>query len=297
MLLSRASHYFLEVVRCGSIRRAAEMLHISGSSIDRQILQLEAHAGVALFLRTAEGLKPTGAGLLLAEALDDCRAILDDALQRVDRPAPGIAGKITIAVSEGAGDFVAETLLPFCRQHGQVEVLLHIANALAVRESVLAGTAEIGVTFNPGNLASIQVEAEFASPVGVVVPNDHALASRETISLRECAGYALLLPDHSFALRRKLERAWESSMGTRLGGVISADSGTMLKRLVLNGTGIALVSSMEVRSEVAEGRLRFLPLREKKLLQSTLAIIRQTDRVLSPGAAHLLSKLVDQFDP
>jgi DNA-binding transcriptional LysR family regulator len=38
---SRFAHYFIAVARCGSLRRAAEQLHISASAINRQILQAE----------------------------------------------------------------------------------------------------------------------------------------------------------------------------------------------------------------------------------------------------------------
>lgn len=38
---SRFAHYFIAVARYGSLRRAAEQLHISASAINRQILQAE----------------------------------------------------------------------------------------------------------------------------------------------------------------------------------------------------------------------------------------------------------------
>lgn len=48
---SRFAHYFIAVARCGSLRRAAEQLHISASAINRQILQAEEAFGTPLFER------------------------------------------------------------------------------------------------------------------------------------------------------------------------------------------------------------------------------------------------------
>ena len=38
---SRFAHHFIAVARCGSLRRAAEQLHISASAINRQIPQAD----------------------------------------------------------------------------------------------------------------------------------------------------------------------------------------------------------------------------------------------------------------
>jgi len=67
MLTSRAALYFEEVAKRGSIRGAAERLHIAPSAINRQVIQLENHLGVALFARTSQGLRPTAAGEILID--------------------------------------------------------------------------------------------------------------------------------------------------------------------------------------------------------------------------------------
>ncbi|MCT7341163.1 LysR family transcriptional regulator [Pseudomonas aeruginosa] len=41
LTFSRFTRYFMEVARLGSLRRAAEVLHVSASAIDRQILLAE----------------------------------------------------------------------------------------------------------------------------------------------------------------------------------------------------------------------------------------------------------------
>ena len=66
---SRFAIYFAEVARSGSLRRAAEKLHISASAINRQILQAEEAFGTPLFERLPEGLRMTTAGELLYDNL------------------------------------------------------------------------------------------------------------------------------------------------------------------------------------------------------------------------------------
>ena len=54
--------YFATVARRGSIREAAEELHVAQSALSRQIQKLEQEFGVPLFQRHARGVELTSAG-------------------------------------------------------------------------------------------------------------------------------------------------------------------------------------------------------------------------------------------
>jgi DNA-binding transcriptional LysR family regulator len=62
VLLTKFSRYFQEVIHHGSIRKAAEHLHIAASAVDRQILNVEETLGVRLFDRVSGGVRLTAAG-------------------------------------------------------------------------------------------------------------------------------------------------------------------------------------------------------------------------------------------
>jgi DNA-binding transcriptional LysR family regulator len=57
LTFSRFTRYFMEVARLGSLRRAAEVLHVSASAIDRQILLAEQKYETALFERLPSGMR------------------------------------------------------------------------------------------------------------------------------------------------------------------------------------------------------------------------------------------------
>ncbi len=54
--------YFASVARHGSMREAAEELHVAQSALSRQIQKLEQELGVPLFQRHARGVELTSAG-------------------------------------------------------------------------------------------------------------------------------------------------------------------------------------------------------------------------------------------
>ena len=64
-MINAGLRYFAAVARGGSIREAAEELHVAQSALSRQILKLEAHLGAPLFQRHARGVELTSAGEIL----------------------------------------------------------------------------------------------------------------------------------------------------------------------------------------------------------------------------------------
>lgn len=81
----QALQVFCVVAREGNMSRAATSLFVTQSAVSRQIRQLEAHLGVALFERQARGLALTHAGQRLLPAVE---AAFDGILHAVDTLLP-----------------------------------------------------------------------------------------------------------------------------------------------------------------------------------------------------------------
>lgn len=77
-------HYYLTIVECGSITKAAGKLYISQPALSKQIALLEDEIGVKLLKRQARGIRLTEAGEQFAA---DCRKIMQDLDSAVARAA------------------------------------------------------------------------------------------------------------------------------------------------------------------------------------------------------------------
>ena len=73
LVFSRFANYLDEIARQGSIRKAAEILNISASAIDKQLIVAEEELDVALFERLPGGMRPTSAGEILVLAIRNWR--------------------------------------------------------------------------------------------------------------------------------------------------------------------------------------------------------------------------------
>ena len=81
---SRFLLYFTEVARQGSFRKASEALHVSASSIDRQILRVENELAMPLFERHPTGLRLTAAGELLLHAANNWKKDFTRVCEQLD---------------------------------------------------------------------------------------------------------------------------------------------------------------------------------------------------------------------
>src|SRR5487761_2654850 len=116
-----ALRYFGETVRTGSMRQAAERLHVAASAVNRQILKLEDQLQCKLFDRLAEGVRLTAAGEVLYHHILRLERDLDQAISQIDDLRGLRRGHVAIASEDGIGrDFVPPVLAAFSRDFPRV---------------------------------------------------------------------------------------------------------------------------------------------------------------------------------
>src|SRR5260370_38049864 len=76
-----AARIFLEVVRCGSFRSAAERLELSINVVRRRIDEFERQIGATLFTRDVHGTRLTGEGALVVSAVERMEAAAFDLIR------------------------------------------------------------------------------------------------------------------------------------------------------------------------------------------------------------------------
>ena len=115
------------MARHGSIRKAAEALHVVSSALNRRILELEEELGFELFERLPRGVRPTAAGELF---LAYVRRSLKD-LRQLEAQIAGLQGlmrgSIRIAVAESVTTrFLPEAIMAYQAEHREIVKALRI---------------------------------------------------------------------------------------------------------------------------------------------------------------------------
>lgn len=174
---SRFAHYFIAVARCGSLRRAAEQLHISASAINRQILQAEEAFGTPLFERLPEGLRMTTAGELLYDNLLRWQKEFRQTRQKFDELQGMKRGSVSVGMVQALaeGGFAA-ALAEIIASWPWLELDLQVADSHTVSQKVRQADLDVGLILDPQGQAGLSVLAFAELEVGIVMRPDHPLA-------------------------------------------------------------------------------------------------------------------------
>jgi DNA-binding transcriptional LysR family regulator len=287
-MLSPALRYFLEVVRCGSIRLAAERLHVAPSAISRQIVLLEREVGAPLLVRTQRGVLPTEQGRLVAlygnrvgRGADRLRMSLDD-LGQVRR------GRVSIATVEGMLDQVLpNALLSFRAAHPGVVVSVQVAGTHQVAEAVLREDVEIGIALEAPRRSELLLRQRWAQPLHAVVHPEHALAGRSRVSLGEVLTYPHVLPDRTFGIRMLTERA-AAETGSSAAPLVETNSLDLCRSCARSGAALTILPPMATARDVAAGHLLSIPLTDPMVRSATIDVFTAQSRPTSKAADALL---------
>lgn len=185
----RKVRYFAAVAEHLNFGRAAEALHIAQPVLSRQIRALEDELKVQLLERDNRSTRLTPAGEAL---LEDARTLLPaaDAAQRRVRDAA--AGQRTLTVGFMPGLIVTAAAREISRRHPGLSVEVLRTDWTNQTDVIRDGRVDIGYLRLPADARGLAVEPLLSEPRVVVLPADHRLAGKESVTVADLAGEHLL---------------------------------------------------------------------------------------------------------
>jgi DNA-binding transcriptional LysR family regulator len=180
----RLVRYFTVVAQHQHFGRAAAELLIAQPSLSRQIRRLEQQLGARLLDRTPQGTRLTEAGEVF---LPRARALLRSAAQAA--AATKVAAQPSrITVGYTPGLIVTPAVRLLRRQHPDADVhTLHLEWS-EPRPALLDHRVDAAVTRLPLATDGLHVTILYDEPRLLLVPRDHRLAGKESVTLDDIAG-------------------------------------------------------------------------------------------------------------
>lgn len=295
---SRFTRYFVEVARCGSIRKASDVLHVSASAIDRQILKAEQRLGAQLFERLPGRLRLTAAGELLLVEMRQWEKSYARTLARFDELRGLRRGHVDIAMIDALSEgLVPELVAGLIRQHPGITFQLSSAGNKEVMAQVARADVDFGLLLDPVSSVDLEVRAFADVALGIAMPLDHPLAGRAALTLNDVIGQGLLLPAPPLIVSEHAKLLYQRQQ-LDVKGYSSCNDVRTLRALVRSGAGVALMSWLDAAPDVAEQRLAFVPFRAQLTRPMTLALCVAPQRQLSRAASlaiHALTARIEQI--
>lgn len=283
--------YFSEVAERGSIRKAAEILNVASSAVNRQILKLEDELDVLLFERIPGGVQLTAAGEILKNHIRETLLDFDRVQAEIDDLRGLRTGTVKIAaLGSLMVDFLPEVVRTFYDEHSEIKFEVFEMDPEGAIEEVVSGRADIALTFTHALERPVRVVAEHASPIGAVVAAGHPLAEKKFIHLKECAIYPMIL--HKVQLPEgPTSRAAFADAGITQNPVLISNSLAMTKEMLCANHSIAFFTRVAFRKEIADGDLVHIPFVEDRSFNLKFGIVVSVSRRLSPAAMRMTEHL------
>ncbi len=269
-----------------SFSRAARNLHRTQPAVSQAISRLEAEVGEKLFDRSSKDGTLTDAGELL---LDYARQMLNT------RSAAKVAirdlrelrqGKVTISANEHTVFYLLPVIDEFKKQHPLIKVDVSRGVASRIPKEVMAREVELGViSFKPKD-KSVRSLAVTVDELVLIVPPDHRFAKRKTVSVKDLGIETFIAHNAPSPYREQVIKKFERYK-TKLNIAVEMPSLEAIKRLVEMGAGVALVPKLTAQSEISNGQLICLSVKEMTL-ERKLHIVYRKNGVLSHASKTFL---------
>lgn len=287
--------YVDQVARLGSIRRAAGVLNVASSAVNRQILKLEAEMGTALFERIGNGVRPTAAGELVIRHARDTLSKWQSVRTEISALAGDIHGEVRIvSIPSPLVAILPRALEATSRRHPHIVFRVVDASPNEHAEEMRAGRADIALQFVDRRQRGYQVLARIRMQLGAIMRPEHPLAAREAVTLTECAAYPVCMLSDPWLLNATAETEFAQS-GAQFRSVLLTNSLGMTRSVMLSGLGIGFFTPTGFIDDLKAGNLVHVPLLEPELSASEIGLLVHRDRQSSPAVQALSQRLVAEF--
>ncbi|MGV9340722.1 LysR family transcriptional regulator [Streptomyces sp. NPDC003688] len=179
----RLVRYFTVVAEHRHFGRAAAALHITQPSLSRQVRRLERELGARLLDRTPQGTRLTEAGEVF---LPRARSLLRAAGQAA-AAARAAAEPSRITVGYTTGVIVTPAVRELRRRFPDADVRTAHLRWQEARDTLTSHRVDALVTRLPFVTEGLRVTVLYDEPRVVVMPLDHRLAGKESVTLDDIA--------------------------------------------------------------------------------------------------------------
>jgi DNA-binding transcriptional LysR family regulator len=243
-LSTRQLRAFCELTTERNFTRAAQKCHLSQSAFSALIANLEEQAGTRLFYRSTRNVELTAEGrvfsLVANRLLNDFEQAFTELQDHVQRRK----GRLTIAALPSvAGGALPPVIASFREQYPGIDVILRDVTSDSCLDLVRNRQADFALTAARTPGPDLTSEPLITDRFHLICRDDHPLASRRTLALRDIVALPLIKFDHHSSVRQHLDVAlYPHSPPT----VMEVYNPVTAAGLIASGIGVTLVPTLAV---------------------------------------------------
>ncbi|WP_454690944.1 LysR family transcriptional regulator [Achromobacter aloeverae] len=296
-MLNTAFRYFLEVVDSGSLTGAASRLHVAPSAVSRMIRKLEDEYKTLLFERHGRGMVLTEAGEILATSAR--RGQLEAEHARMDISDLRRVGKrhIRISANQAFGmELLPRLMARFQKTEPDVTFHLTLARATEIHRRIQDGEDDIGLYYSLRPAVDVNLQYSRRMRVLALVKEDHPLARKASISLKDIESYPVGQMSQGTTIRTIVDLCCMQA-NVALTTVFVSNNVTSLQNFCLEREDVVVFfGELTATSVLRQCGLVALLISDPQLHQRHLQIITMEGREMPNSAKRFLEMTIDHIE-
>lgn len=285
---------FCSAAKHGSISEAAEDLYLSQPAVSLQVQALEREMDTVLFERRGPRIRLTKEGETLFEMARPLVEGMETLGERFAQHQHGelSSGEINIAAGESTIMYVLPQLMARFRER-YPDIHIHLHNVTG--RDGLAMLREDQVDFAIGSMLDIPNDISYQpvysyAPM-LIMPKNHDLAKRKTLTLEDLSPYGLILPPRRLTTWRLVDMVFQRHhvpyrVALEVGGW------EVIKRYVALGFGLSIVTSICLRDDdplLAKNMSSYFP-------ERSYGLVQRRGKYPTPQSRAFISILMEDLD-
>lgn len=285
---------FVETVRCGSLKAAAERINLTQPALSKTLTDLERILGVALMQRNRSGVVLSREGEVFRQFAEQSLAALGHGLASIDALKTGSAIPLRIgALPSVAADLLPDVVEKFSRLSPNTPVSVEDGRITTLLDRLRAGALElvIGRMGRPETMAGMSFTQLYSEQVVFAVAAHHPLANCSDPNA--LAPFRILYPPPGAAIRPLVDRFVISNGIMDWPNRLETVSGAFGRSMTLGpAQAIWIISQGVVARDIEAGRIQTLPI-DTSAMAGPVGIMARSEEDMMPTSRLFRQALLD----
>ncbi|MCU4767071.1 LysR family transcriptional regulator [Bacillus toyonensis] len=283
----RQLYYFKEIVKQGSISKAAEVLHIAQPPLSQLLKKLETDLGTTLIHRYRQKWELTATGEILYQYANKMLMQIQDVKQQIQEIEQGIGGTVSIGVSSTCSNMLIDYVSMFRTQYPNVKIKIVTGNSEELLKKLEQREIDVALLLRLGNSEQYEMKILKKQPTAVIIPSSWATSfSSQHVTIEQIAQFPFIMLGamEGLSFNEDLFKVFDEHQ-VKPNIIIECKDIRMVIALVSRGLGLSVIPRMDYTSSFLE--------------HTALFELKQFDFHLEPVIVKLkdqrISKVASQF--
>jgi DNA-binding transcriptional LysR family regulator len=288
---------FVKINKNRSFTKAAKECFCTQATISLRLKMLEDYLDVKLFDRIGRTIELTAEGEMILPHIQLVLNNIEETQNQISEFKQLSFGSISISSSNTPGTYILPNVIyQFNQAYPKIKLNSHITYAKGVIQEILFGKEyDFGLVSQPQPIDDKKIicQAVFSDRLSVITNGHHPWVRRKNIEISELLNETILLSNKATSLKRYISSF--NSSRPEFDKEIILGSVEAVKKNVIRGMGISIISSLSVKDELSTGSLKEIELKGIEL-ERMIYLLYRKNKILSPAAKAFIDLLLIEVE-